>query len=460
MNWVKDDDGISGIDLRNVFKYEKKETTAITWFKDDTHSAGAVLQNSLTNIELVEAKYGTTELRAKSDHSSLTCNPRRLARPDQRSECNSIGAGPVTTNASGGQRYLRTVPFSQTTFSQITESLFVHGSISTIISRADVPHFSDAQVFMKGVPAYVFNCRSSNEWGNDLALTVTHLPESQKTFCIMFGCNERTKSYITNRLSAIGPEIAYPLIMPAIMVELERLRHIGITGQAIASMETKIAELDFDSDDMDAEMGSTAGERNSARRNTWLDSAHLQNGLINWNFQLEKLKRCVLTYEKANETRYVASMETTLRPDGADDATPYLRTGAKMFDRIEAIQEEYAQKVRDCKMRLDGMSMATQWAQGETNMTIAMATSRDSQHMRAIAVITIVFLPGTFLAGVFSMSFFNWKTSDDSLVSHYFYIYIVGAVILTLATVGLLWYFVIQRQKKRSLRSEKWRGCW
>ncbi|KAK8026411.1 hypothetical protein PG991_003467 [Apiospora marii] len=419
MNWVKDNDGISDTDLRHVFKYEKKETMAITWSKDDTEPMVYTLDDYQWDTWLQNQ---TTEQPSSGPRVIIV-----LARPDRQSTFNSIGEGSATTNTSEGQRYLQTVPFSLTTFQRITDSLYVHGSISNVISRADVPHFSDAQVLMNGVPAYVFNCRSSNAWENDLALTVTHLPEFQKTFCIMFGCNSRTIRYITDRLYALGPEIAYPLLMPAIMVELERLRHISITGQAIASMKARIAELDFNRGDMDVGMGSTAGVQSSARRNTWLDSSHLQEDLINWNFQLEKLKHCVLTYEKANETNRVTSPEAMLLPDRADDTTPYLRTGAKILDRIEAIQEEYAQNIRDCKMRLERMSIATQWAQGETNMTIAMATSYDSMHMRLIAVITIVFLPGTFLAGVMSMTFFNWQPSDGSLVSHYFWIYIGDA---------------------------------
>lgn len=37
-------------------------------------------------------------------------------------------------------------------------------------------------------------------------------------------------------------------------------------------------------------------------------------------------------------------------------------------------------------------------AQGETNVEIALATGKDSKHMRSIALVTMVFLPGTFFA--------------------------------------------------------------
>ena len=37
-------------------------------------------------------------------------------------------------------------------------------------------------------------------------------------------------------------------------------------------------------------------------------------------------------------------------------------------------------------------------AQGETNVEIALSTAKESQHMRSIAIVTMIFLPGTFFA--------------------------------------------------------------
>lgn len=37
------------------------------------------------------------------------------------------------------------------------------------------------------------------------------------------------------------------------------------------------------------------------------------------------------------------------------------RIGFKIKDRVQAIVDEYDEKIRDCTMRVDGMAMATQW---------------------------------------------------------------------------------------------------
>lgn len=90
------------------------------------------------------------------------------------------------------------------------------------------------------------------------------------------------------------------------------------------------------------------------------------------------------------------------------------RTGTKIQDRLREIIKDYHEKIRECNTGVEGMIMAAQYvipsprhvettanyskAQGETSVEIALATGQDSRHMRSIALVTMVFLPGTFFA--------------------------------------------------------------
>jgi hypothetical protein len=47
------------------------------------------------------------------------------------------------------------------------------------------------------------------------------------------------------------------------------------------------------------------------------------------------------------------------------------------------------------------------------NARMAVASSRDSSSMKALAVITAVFLPGEFLGTLFGMSMFDWLGPDE-----------------------------------------------
>ncbi|KAF4498116.1 hypothetical protein FAGAP_5708 [Fusarium agapanthi] len=113
-----------------------------------------------------------------------------------------------------------------------------------------------------------------------------------------------------------------------------------------------------------------------------------------------------------------------------------------------------------------GMAMTTQWVshdliffvypetfvnsietQGETNVEIALATSQDSRHMKSIALVTMIFLPGTFFASMFSMGFFEWE-SDDGTVSVFqsFWVYVVLAAGFTALTVGAWWKTTLESE--------------
>jgi hypothetical protein len=90
------------------------------------------------------------------------------------------------------------------------------------------------------------------------------------------------------------------------------------------------------------------------------------------------------------------------------------RTGTKIQDRLREIIKDYHEKIRECNTGVEGMIMAAQYvilhpnytktmanyskAQGETSVEIALATGQDSRHMRSIALVTMLFLPGTFFA--------------------------------------------------------------
>lgn len=99
------------------------------------------------------------------------------------------------------------------------------------------------------------------------------------------------------------------------------------------------------------------------------------------------------------------------------------------------------------------------------NAQLAAAAGRDSTSMKILAFISAVFLPGSFVAGIFSMSMFDWQYSGDGsgssgdssgsgengVVSKRFWIYWVTTVPLTVATLlgwGFWWRIEMRRFKQ------------
>ncbi|KAF2169606.1 hypothetical protein M409DRAFT_52133 [Zasmidium cellare ATCC 36951] len=75
---------------------------------------------------------------------------------------------------------------------------------------------------------------------------------------------------------------------------------------------------------------------------------------------------------------------------------------------------------------------------------IAHAAQVDSRAMRTISILGLVFLPGTFISAIFSMSFFNFTPGNQEqaarwTVSERFWLYWVVAIPVTALTVLVWW---------------------
>jgi hypothetical protein len=103
---------------------------------------------------------------------------------------------------------------------------------------------------------------------------------------------------------------------------------------------------------------------------------------------------------------------------------------------------------------------------------LAHAAKRDSQSMKTLSLLGAIFLPATYLASVFSMSFFDFNDNDPTIiinppgdngsvldvnvseggdgpkVSSSLWIYVVFTVPLTLFIVVTWWWWDKRRERK------------
>ncbi|PFH60875.1 hypothetical protein XA68_10188 [Ophiocordyceps unilateralis] len=77
---------------------------------------------------------------------------------------------------------------------------------------------------------------------------------------------------------------------------------------------------------------------------------------------------------------------------------------------------------------------------------IAHASKRDSTAMKTISLMGALFLPGTYLASVFSTSFFDFKPTASSRVASDLWIYFIVTIPLTAAIVGSWWWWDRRRE--------------
>ncbi|KAI1212470.1 uncharacterized protein F4807DRAFT_416262 [Annulohypoxylon truncatum] len=96
---------------------------------------------------------------------------------------------------------------------------------------------------------------------------------------------------------------------------------------------------------------------------------------------------------------------------------------------------------------------------------VAHATKRDGTAMKTLSLLGAVFLPGTFMASVFSMTFFDFNVgpsdggSDDSsgdgaTVSKKLWVYFAVTIPLTVIIL-LFWYYLDRKREERYLKEDE-----
>jgi Mg2+ and Co2+ transporter CorA len=114
------------------------------------------------------------------------------------------------------------------------------------------------------------------------------------------------------------------------------------------------------------------------------------------------------------------------------------------------------------ELQLNILYSFTSQSDNRINEQIALNSGRDSTSMKILALITAFFLPGTFVATLFSMSMFQWQPSgggdqgSSDVVSDKFWIYWVVAVPLTVLTVvgwGVWWKWELKKYDEANAKN-------
>ncbi|KAI0414723.1 hypothetical protein F5X98DRAFT_348416 [Xylaria grammica] len=131
----------------------------------------------------------------------------------------------------------------------------------------------------------------------------------------------------------------------------------------------------------------------------------------------------------------------------------YLRQRVKSLSAYLSYLERRAERQVAATFHLVNQANAsTNLAVAHDTKILAVASKRDSSSMKILAAVTTTFLPGAFVATLFSMDMFNWFAGADMpVVSGRFWIYWVITIPLTLVTVGiwLAWEFWVVRRQRR-----------
>lgn len=195
---------------------------------------------------------------------------------------------------------------------------------------------------------------------------MTYFPKNKLAFGILFGCTEEIERKVLNRIANIRDLAPHPLLLPGIFAELERERMAEVVESTVDEIEGAIFELDTGkvARESAADRDYIGGERH-ARRTVWLNTTFLRNRLQIWKTQLVKMVKHTGELHNAGscscgEWPEVGSRDG-IRPRTSWDGSSFDSTGQLIEGRLRILIEEFGEMAEECTMRIDGMTIATQW---------------------------------------------------------------------------------------------------
>ncbi|KAK4237720.1 hypothetical protein C8A03DRAFT_15766 [Achaetomium macrosporum] len=386
MDWPLTDPEFFDEDLDSVFVYQPRRSKAVYWFVGDEECNRSDITEYWLKTDQDVTRWLEEVDARKSSPGLAVILAARAEQPDNRHN----------------PALLEYLPFTRTSFERIVAKLPLHGDTARIINRSDVAFFTDIDLL------------------NSPANAICNVPD----------------------------ELMHPLLLPGILVELERERHMSLVQQRVLHLLQRVRALSKGGGRTISTTSQLVREEYSV--DLWIEVWQLRTALEAWMVELGKMDGCCARLEEG----LLVGKGGSGAGAGGGRGWDLVETGRRVQKRLREIRQEYKVKVKECSMVVEGMALSAQlsWNQigyqdAQANLKIASDTREDSNQMRSIAFLTMFFLPATFLSSLFSMSFFKWDAAaGEHVVSPYLWIYPVLAISITAIVVGVWLYFTRRRR--------------
>ncbi|KAI1444957.1 hypothetical protein F5Y02DRAFT_427376 [Annulohypoxylon stygium] len=331
------------------------------------------------------------------------------------------------------------ISMTRDTWERLTRKFHINREIRRPISRG-VDYFTS--YYETGKANFI--ARMSATLPGDLALSLAYVPSKDTTFAVIYGCNEEQMDDIENRIKEAGDKTKYPLLLVGLLVELERER-------LLEKAEDLVDDFTLRSDYFDSESTKIAADISNEKTQEYVSLCFKARSLLDHikavKHQLSKL---------ADEfDRFANESKRTRR---------FNKYGILMKKRVNDIIDEYDVKINECKMIIEDTTLATQTAYNQiakmdaevnkeltyTNTDIAREMKQEGTQMKSIALLTMVYLPFSSVAAIFSMDMFDWNPqTGGSVVSKYIWVFAAFAIGLTGITF-YAWHLITSRHNQLS----------
>ncbi|KAH0426462.1 protein kinase [Colletotrichum camelliae] len=323
--------------------------------------------------------------------------------------------------------------------------------LNTVHIMKDAEFLHCTQLDDKQEPdSVVYNYRTSASFADDVAVSVTHEPRFRSTMSIFFGLSGDQEHTLTERMKDSLRDLSHPLALIGAACELERDRLIKGQVRPIETeyLEKSLKWCDVSSIELASDVESeTMGQVLELR----FKSSDLLTSLAASRQQMTRIRDHLTELHASGRIMRLLTGNRLLVTEDKDDigrvdlARLQSHTAARLHQRLNQITDELSMKFDSCQGSMEDMMATTQVVisriarhDAKVNTDISVATRRDNSQMRSIAFVTMIFLPLTSIATIFSMNVFNWQATDsEHLINVHFWLYLAVAGTSTILTVGL-----------------------
>ncbi|KAK4215210.1 hypothetical protein QBC37DRAFT_419516 [Rhypophila decipiens] len=350
------------------------------------------------------------------------------------------------------------LPVTQPVFMSVVDRMYIHQAFQLAVNRgqAMICRLDENT----GLKRRSYILRSSNSFTHDLALSLTHFPEKKRLYATFLGCMPDDIKWIQSRLKfGTGKTALAPLTLISAFLELEKRNRFD----DVNSYDRRMFEL----------VENFSDETSRSQAYAWpseddpKDLVRTSRAVTFMKGHLEKWK---------NEVAGLQSVNCADQPEKERDFQKLMDDPVEAANKIPLIDPdpylsrlaaEYEDKIRKCDAILGTASLAFQ-------METSGNARKEADKVKIIAVLTMVFLPATFLSTLFAIPMFEWRPEkpaeddskppgqggqdgkgdgDDGVVSLWFWkLYIPLSVGLTLFVLVIYWCW---KPAMRALRRRK-----
>jgi hypothetical protein len=186
---------------------------------------------------------------------------------------------------------------------------------------------------------------------NDIALSVTFIPQIRSVFAIIYGCSSSQLLSLEKRVKAAGHAANHPLLLVGILAELERERLVGIADDLIDkfTLRSEILENIYWNPQQDM---------NSQKTQEYLALCLQSRSLVD---HIRAVKRQLVKFLEAIDgvSTWMESPTSQVNYD-YEKSLSLNETGKRIKKRIEEIVDEYDDKIDECNMMTENLALTMQ----------------------------------------------------------------------------------------------------